>query len=586
MYIPEAIRRVGITTAARPVRPVRPVRPARPARPVPPAPPYMFLAISRPTRNMTLSLLFALLLASPTSSLPSESIFHVSIDESPAPAPGDGPPIAASAIRDISFLPVQIGCILAAYAFAVLIIGTALFTVGRRLRRSAETSPQSLGVEMMKPMQHNGQCHAGLSYDHSPVSPQKKIYDPSPVSTMDMKAGWPSRNGSVNNWPRQGHKSHVSIQSSVYTADESVISDHKARNEMEMERLYAAVMEHEEKKEKSKSQVSQNPPELQHLRHASPPYGLNSPPNETLVPSRTTTVSPGRTGSKLSRASPGSIMTGNHSRASSRSSLASFANRKSRVRRLTISPPMGSPDLVPDQYSRFAETEPLSPRHYSPGPPPPAPPQRQTSNASQQNIEHGGTAPKSIQNAHVPAFQLQRSPPCPTPNTAWDFTPKPPQAPKILEPQRDQSAPPPTIQFPRLQSPPKQSRRPAPLPLRTNSDGLSATGTHALPLRSAPLPLRTMNLRDASNTSTRSPSAIKATVIERKVETHLQAPRTGVPSTPYTPYMPQTPLTPMTPSRLVTRAERKRKEKEEGRRVATTVDAVQEEGDMWGDAYA
>jgi len=55
--------------------------------------------------------------------------------------------------------------------------------------------------------------------------------------------------------------------------------------------------------------------------------------------------------------------------------------------------------------------------------------------------------------------------------------------------------------------------------------------------------------------------------------------------TPYSPYMPFTPLTPMTPSHLVTKQERKRKEKEEGRRVATMEDAVVEEADMWGDAY-
>lgn len=49
--------------------------------------------------------------------------------------------------------------------------------------------------------------------------------------------------------------------------------------------------------------------------------------------------------------------------------------------------------------------------------------------------------------------------------------------------------------------------------------------------------------------------------------------------------MPFTPLTPITPSRLVTREERKRRGKEEGRRVATIDDAVEEEADMWGDAY-
>ena len=75
---------------------------------------------------------------------------------------------------------------------------------------------------------------------------------------------------------------------------------------------------------------------------------------------------------------------------------------------------------------------------------------------------------------------------------------------------------------------------------------------------------------------------IKATVLERKAPNNqsLRTPMTGVPMTPYSPYMPRTPLTPMTPSRLVTRAERKRREKEEGKRVATIDDAVEEEADM------
>jgi len=79
---------------------------------------------------------------------------------------------------------------------------------------------------------------------------------------------------------------------------------------------------------------------------------------------------------------------------------------------------------------------------------------------------------------------------------------------------------------------------------------------------------------------------IKATVLERKVpDRTLGTPRTGVPMTPYSPYMPFTPLTPMTPSRLVTREERKQKEREEGRRVVTVEDRVEEESEVWGDGY-
>jgi len=48
--------------------------------------------------------------------------------------------------------------------------------------------------------------------------------------------------------------------------------------------------------------------------------------------------------------------------------------------------------------------------------------------------------------------------------------------------------------------------------------------------------------------------------------------------------MPFTPLTPITP-RLVTREERKRREKGEGRRVLSAEDRVLEEEEIWGDGY-
>ena len=60
---------------------------------------------------------------------------------------------------------------------------------------------------------------------------------------------------------------------------------------------------------------------------------------------------------------------------------------------------------------------------------------------------------------------------------------------------------------------------------------------------------------------------------------------TGVPATPYSPYMPHTPMTPITPRMLVGKEERRRRDREEGRRVLTARDVVEEEGSMWGDAY-
>ncbi|KAI4121935.1 MAG: hypothetical protein LQ347_006692, partial [Umbilicaria vellea] len=327
-----------------------------------------------------ISIVYFIALVSTALALPN-NIFHVSIDHDPAPSPADGPPLAASAIRDTSYLPAQIGSIIGAYFLCVLIIGTALLFVGRRLRRAAEASPRTLAMEMVKPFRT-----ANNAYDPSPISPSNvDPYGPSPVSTTDMKSAWPSpevARHSNNPWgkPTTAHKQQPSIQSSVITFDENVIEDDKAKAEREMQRLYAAVMEHDEQKSRSLSDVrpgqsTQNPPEFRHLRGS----GASSPPPRTATtsPSCIPTTSPRL---KFPKPSPISTTgTTTHSRASSRTSFGSF-NKKRGVRGLTISPPMGSPDLIPNMNRIYGETEPLSPRYYNnPGPPPPTPPQKPNS---------------------------------------------------------------------------------------------------------------------------------------------------------------------------------------------------------------
>ena len=501
---------------------------------------------------------FLLVLLSSVKAFPS-NIWHISVFEGPAPAPEDGPPLSASAIRDRTYLPVQIGSIVGAYLLFVLITGSALLFVGRRLRRAAEASPRTLAMQMMKP----ARPEASNGYDPSPISPSSNNpYGPSPVSTLDMKSSWPSPDksrGSVWKSSLKGHKQQASIQSSVVTFDESVIEEDKAKNQIEMERLYKSVMEHDDQKSSSVINVSegqQHPREFQHLRSTSGPLSPLQEPG-LRSPSRTLTTSP----KKSIRPSPIST----HSRTSSRSSFGSFGKKRG-IRNLPISPPMGSPDLAPNHHDIYGEAEPLSPRFYQPGPPPPTPP------SNNQFVTH---------------------------EERLDFTRLSPQSAEFRQPARSPRTAVPTLQtFPEYSTPTeqefgsraqkaptretaRQKRTPAPLALRTQGN---ASPSQQHPLRSAPLPFR--NLNSNRYNSDRPPSTIKATVIESKpANQYLGAPRTGVPITPYSPYMPFTPLTPMTPSRLVTKQERKKREKEEGRRVVTVEDAVEEEGDMWGDAY-
>ena len=514
-----------------------------------------------------LPLLQALLTTATTAS-PTD-IWHVSIWEAPAPPPGKGPPIDDHSLRDLSYLPAQIASIIGAYVLSVLIIGSAILFVGRRLRRAAQASPATLSMEMMQPVKHD----VSKAFDPSPISPSNNnLYGPSPNSTLDMKNNWPSPQSKStrhsDGWGSiaKGHRKQPSVVSSVVTFDESVIEDDKERNQKEMERLYAAVMEHDEKKSASVSylpeeQRPQSPPELQHLRSAQ---------QSSEPPPRSDTVSPARTATKppptSSRPKPLSF----HSRNSSRSSLGSFGKKRG-IRGLPISPPMGSPDLDPSYNVRYGEAEPLTPRVYEdPGPPPPAPPQRKASQPWDNVMDASRLSPRSahFHESSLPSIRTPRTS-IPPASTAIQTIP---ETSGRLETQS------------RSSERSKTKRAPAPLSLRTQAlvgtgPGSSSSAQHH-PLRSAPLPLR--NQHPTNYNSDRPPSMIKATVLERKAPNvqSLRTPMTGVPMTPYSPYMPRTPLTPMTPSRLVTRAERKKREKEEGRRVATIDDAVEEEADM------
>ncbi|MCJ1399210.1 hypothetical protein MMC11_002412 [Xylographa trunciseda] len=544
---------------------------------------------------ISLQLLATLLAATLASARPS-NIWAVNIDEGPAPSPEDGPPLSASAIRDRAFLPLELGAVFGAYILAIIVVGSAVFTVGRRLRRSAQTSPQTLAMEMMKPVKAVPQAP-----DTSPS--RSNPWGPSPVSAIDAKQMWSSPDISRGQaWARSStHQKQPSVQSSVVTFHESVVEEDKAKNEMEMERLYAAVMEQDEKN-KSRSltnaqPLSQHPPELQHLRRTtvSPPYSPPLPPEpmSPLSPTRASTKSPSRSGTtspphhtRAFRPAPISVAgTTSHSRASSRTSLGSFG-RKSSVRKLSISlpisPPMGSPEIREDHMREYSEAEPLTPREYNPGPPP-LPPNRKNSVGSQRQYEMISPKRLHFSKHFTPSIRSSRTSIAGTPLQS-PRSPRTPNLPTFVMthgsveslPQQIQEQP--EEQSDQRQSTPKTQRKPAPLPLRVK---LTSDSQNTLPLRTAPLPLRNLGTPGFH----RPQSTIKATVLETKPNL-LRAPGTGVPSTPYSPfYFPSTPLTPMTPSRLVTREERKRRKKEEGRRVATFEDAVIQEKDMWGDAY-
>ena len=552
--------------------------------------------------DLLLSLSLVLCLLSPgVVAAPSGSIWVVNVHNEPAPLPQDGPPESADAVRDPAALPIEVSAIVGSYFVWILLTAIAIITVGRRLRQGAQTSPRSLQMEILNPTTNQAQSdNLPKAWGPSPVSPVKaNPWDPSPVSPTKKNNPWSPKLGSWVAFKK--HNRQDSMQSSVVTFDESVISDDRQKNEIEMDRLYAAVAEHEaqtvqgrsySKESSPTSPTAQNPPELQHLRYApqhhehplSPPPDPEYPrsPTSPMAPSRESTGTPRR----LNKKAPPPLSFNNPpSRNSSRSSFASFRSfgkkRGTSVRELPISPPMGSPDMAPDSYG---EAEPLTPRYYAPGPPPTPPATRNEPLASPQPGDydrrfHFSPSIRSSRSSATGGFS-----PAQTPRTAT-FPIAPP--PVIAEEQNragiaisidhaadaKSSLPPPP-------APKDKGFRSKPAPL--NISNSTNTSQSTLPLRTAPLPLRSLR----SPNSTRPISTIRTQEINRPDPGRLRAPGTALPTTPYSPfYMPQTPLTPMTPSRLVTREERKRAKKEEGRRVLTEEDKVPEEAELWGDGY-
>lgn len=462
----------------------------------------------------------------------SSSIWNIDIWTGPAPSPEEGPPLSATATRDPSLLWREVVSIVGAYVATVSLLLGCLLTTGKRLRRSAQESNHTLEVEMIKPTLR--------SPDVSAQSPEwSNVQWPSPLSTTTDGALWSSPQRKTRSYSLPfsgGPKGRASVTSrteSMSTVDENVVRADKVRAQEEMERLYAAVMDHDEKQASMSPELNgvgrqspqkrkpqrltpvEGPPEFRHLKHgpASPPLSPLSPLSPRHIPSayarsQLHSVTTQQDGPASPRETPISPRSERFSRLSSLSFLSSRSRNSSHTpdrlsrtsaRNLTISSPIPSPQLTARDYPDDA---PLSPRRYTPGPPPLNPAQQ--AKAARLNEQNRANSTDTIK-------------PRPTP--------------------------------------------PA-LNIRTGS---SAT---TLPFR-------------AYETPSSAPST-KTTIIERRQSLlGPQGPRTGVPRTPYSPYMPFTPITPLTPSRVVGRQERKQREKEAGMRVLMEDDLVQNDEDMW-----
>lgn len=433
------------------------------------------------------------------------NIWHISIWESPAPPPDQGPPLSAHALRDKSKLPYEVAGILGAYVVWAAVSALLILFVGKCLREKAKSSPCTLNMEIVKPHVNP----TGFGVAPGPKSPVQQWASPATTAVNSFQS------------PKFGHD-YKSSQASVSTFDDRIIEQDKARNMDHMERLYAAVMAHDEKKSPPKQtsgfdhaplkSPTMNPPELQHLRaesNAVQALGHPMAPSSTSPTSEYSRPTPtlSAASSRLTKAV--SFFSSSHSRASSAASTKSRPSRIS-IRKLPISSPIASPDLR--ESATYVDEPPLSGRNYAPGPPPLTP------------------AMKSAA-AHAREMDMKSA------------------AAQAREMDRIQAA-----------------RAPAPPPLPLQSSAVN--GSRSLPFRDAYTPPQ-------------SAPATKITYLEKRESVLHPAPKTGVPSTPYSAYQPFTPMTPITPGRLVTKEERKRIKKQGGTKVLSDDDMVKSDEDMW-----
>jgi hypothetical protein len=309
--------------------------------------------------TVALSLLYTFTHAHP------HSIWHISIDEGPAPPPDEGPPLSAHALRDKGKLPYEILGIFGAYLFWVAVSAVLILIVRRQQWRRQNISKRTFDQETLK---------STTQVKEVPMNTGSDPTSPKPGARL---TAWIS--------PGKGHN-HQASQTSISTVDERVVEADRAKNMDDMAALFAAALQQDEEKAQLARDhpplmsPTQQPPELQDEQSVAQPSSQSIP--TTPVEDDYQTMVASQASSRKAKSSPLSFLS---SRASSANSNKSRPSRIS-FRGQPISRPIDSPGLT-DSSVRTDEA-PLTPRIYYPGPAPPTPVQKSAA-AQAREAERG-----------------------------------------------------------------------------------------------------------------------------------------------------------------------------------------------------
>jgi hypothetical protein len=475
----------------------------------------------------------------------------LNIDWDPAPSPEDGPPLSAGALRDKALLPAEIGGILGAYVFAVLIVGITLLLLGRKLRRASQRAAKALDIEMVDPKAIKNIDTAARSPGANPASPRNFSW-PSPEKDTRNPYIFPSPSNGKSPTTPPGTDPYVDAR--VVEADQEMM-------QRDLEDLYAHVMEQEEAK-RAGVVVKEMPPPAALQRAPAPVPG--AAPQRQGSPSK-----------KIEKTRPSNLTLDEpkpktHSRTSSIISSLKSPKRKG-IRGMKISSPIPTP--VSGSFpGNASDEEPLTPRYYAPPPPPPIPTD-QVPFTHTRNTSSGASPTRSIASQLSPRYDPRHRPTLSQTSVASSQKGDPISASSATSQTPLFSGPhaisPPPSKF-ASQNPYSQNQGP----------GSAQSSTRALPFRQFEPALTSPSFMSTST---------KTTVLERTSPVGGHGPMTGglrtpwsAGAVPYSPYQPFTPMMPITP-RLVTKEERKAKKKLEAR--TPVLEMIKGEDELWDSAY-
>ncbi|KAI1260217.1 hypothetical protein F5Y18DRAFT_263822 [Xylariaceae sp. FL1019] len=491
----------------------------------------------------------------------------------PTPSPEDGPPLSAGAVRNPAYLPAQIGGIVGAYAFSLIIVATILLLLAKKRRDHLTAGEdgtngywydEDYGFSFPESGDGFDSIDKSLEYPYPEGlnSPIKNFSYPTPSSPSVEQAP------ALYIIPPSQSTSTLGVNPFV---DPRVVAADREMAQQQLEEMYKYVMEHEAAKQAGSP--IEGPPA---------PLARRDPPPSTAAPKQSIL--------KKGKNKPANLdlSSGQPEKQSRASSILSVLKspRKKNVKALNISSPIMTPMSGTFPRQEGEEMNVIPPRHYAPASPPPIPndqhpylgggrrhpsqmapltPPDDMSPESTQSIDerlgaqygHSRIASLAPSEADPISATSERST---TPLVGLPSSPKPgvtrfPSLPASPKPGATFSAP-----FPISPKPGASFSRPnAPTAVRTGG---------ALPLR-------------AYEPALSSPSAqtTKQTTFERSqpLSPGMRTPWTGAPQ-PYTPYQPFSPVVPVTPS-LVTKADRKRMKQLQPK--TPTVEMVQSSDEMW-----